>query len=380
MKPGIIFYVAGLLLHPGLVLAQDGSMAEPEKAWYKSLVPVPVIITEPAIGEGLGVGVGYFHPQKSAAAYRPKTIENAGTVRDVSIASKPPPVVTGIFAAKTNNGTQAAGLGHMNTFRNDTIRYLGVAAYANVISKVYFFDIPFKFELEGALVYQDIKFRLGESSWFLGVGLSYLNARSVFEDDLDDIVPPEGVDRDDFLASSFKDIGLKATAMYETRDDSLMPGKGQLLDFSIRRNDEALGGKYNYTTYKAKALSFHPLGDRWVMGLRAEASAVTGEPPFYAVPWVTMRGIPAMRYQGDEVAMLELEMRFNINPDWALIGFGGEGWASSNLPGIETEQSIRAWGFGGRYKLLKSQEVWVGLDLARGPEERAVYVQVGHPW
>ena len=49
------------------------------KAWYRNIIPIPVLITEPAIGQGLGIGVGYFHPDRAPDAYKPKDIETAGT-------------------------------------------------------------------------------------------------------------------------------------------------------------------------------------------------------------------------------------------------------------------------------------------------------------
>lgn len=347
------------------------------KPWYKNFVPIPVIITEPAIGEGLGLGLGYFHPTKATGAYQPKTIESAEVARDISVARKPPPTVTGAFGAVTSNGTYAGGVGHINSFRNDTIRYMGVGAYANLIADFYLANRPFEFNLEGLLIYQDVKVRVKESNWFLGLGLSYLNATNTFR--TGNSPDPDGFGFE-FLVTDFTDIGLKGRAMYETRDDSLMPNTGRLIDLSITRNDEDFGGSYNYSTYKAKVLSFHQLHDKFVLGLRAEFSVVEDDPPFYAVPWVTLRGIPAMRYQGEQVTVLEVEGRYNLSSNWALVGFGGKGWTSADIAGIDTQQSISAWGAGGRYKLLKDQGVWVGIDIARGPEDTAYYVQVGHPW
>ena len=347
------------------------------KPWYRNIVPIPVIITEPAVGEGLGVGFGYFHPVKSPDTGGMVPVENPDTVFDTSLAPKPPPTVTGVFAGATNNGTWAAGVGHMNTFRKDTIRYLGAAGYASIVSDFYVLDRPFEFNLEGILVYQDVKFRLGKSNWFMGAALSYLDATNTFK-----IKPPEpqGAEPDQFLAADFRDVGLKGRLMYDSRDDSMMPGKGRLFDLSLIRNDSALGGDYDYTTLKAKFLSFHPLNRRFVLGVRGEYSKVDGDPPFFAVPWVTLRGIPAMRFQGREVAVAEVEARYSFNPDWAMVGFYGRGWTSFFQPDLETEEKIRAFGLGGRWKVLKEQGVWVGLDLARGPEDTVYYIQVGHPW
>lgn len=363
------------------VTSGDEEASEPakDKAWYRNIIPIPVVITEPAIGQGLGFAIGYFHPDRASDAYAPKKIENTGTVRDVSVARNPPPTVTGAFGAVTNNGTWVGGVGHMNSWRNDSIRYLGAAAYANVVTDIYVFDSPFEFELEGAIVYQDLKFRLGESNWFLGAALLYLDGTTAFQID-----PPEPIDPNPFpngfLATEFSDVGLTARIMYESRDDSMMPSTGQLMDLSVDQNSEALGGDYDYTTLNFKFLSFHRMASRFVLGLRAEYSMVDGDPPFYGVPWITLRGIPALRYQGKQVVVAEVEGRFDFNENWAAVAFYGKGWVDSRLPGFETTQDIRSHGFGGRWRALKAQNVWVGLDLAKGPEESVVYVQVGHPW
>ena len=356
--------------------AVAGDAGSESKAWYRNIVPLPIIITEPAIGDGLGVAFGYFHPEKSAN-YRPRSIEQPGSVRDLSLARKPPPTVTGVFGAYTSNGTWAAGVGHMDTFREDTIRYTGAAAYANVIADFYVFDQPFEFNLEGAILYNDVKFRLGDSDWFLGVALSYLDARNTFRVEI-----PVGDDffRFDFLASDFTDIGIKASVTYETRDDSMMPRSGVLLSASLARNDQALGGSYDYTTAKFKTLYFHPFGRNLVLGLRLESTAVFGDAPFFAVPWVNLRGVPAMRYQGDTATSAEIEARHYVNQDWLMSLFAGKGWASSEIFGIETGDSIHAWGFGGRYRFLKDQNVWVGLDYAIGPEDNVYYIKVGQGW
>jgi hypothetical protein len=346
------------------------------KPLWKSLVPVPVIITEPAIGEGLGLALAYFHPDKSKADYSPRTVESPSAMRDISVARKPPPKVTGAFGAVTSNGTYAGGVGHINSFRNDTIRYAGVGAYANVVADFYLLDQSFEFNLEGILIYQDLKFRVAQSDWFLGFAISYLDATNEFKLD----VPEDPGWDQGFLPSEFQDVGLTGRAMYETRDNTLMPNTGQLFDFSVSRYDTGLGGDYDYTLFKARLLSFHRLHERLVLGLRAEAKEVAGEPPFFGVPWVSLRGIPAMRYQGDRVLVAEVEGRFNFDANWAMVGFGGKGWTRRDVLGIENDDSVEAWGVGGRYHLLKDEGVWVGLDWARGPEDDVWYVQVGHPW
>ena len=76
----------------------------------------------------------------------------------------------------------------------------------------------------------------------------------------------------------------------------------------------------------------------------------------------------------------EVEGRYSFNSNWAMVAFYGQGWTGIDQPEFETAEKIRAFGLGGRWRALKDQGVWVGLDLARGPEDTAYYVQVGHPW
>jgi hypothetical protein len=160
----------------------------------------------------------------------------------------------------------------------------------------------------------------------------------------------------------------------------MMPGDGALVDFTISTFDEAIGGDFNYILFDFKALSFHELHERFVLGLRIDVATADGSPPFFAKPFVSLRGIPALRYQGDTAGAVEVEGRFNISPRWAAVAFGGAGFAHSGDPDFSTSQDIKAFGAGIRFQALKNQNVWLGLDIAKGPEEYAWYIQMGHPW
>lgn len=111
-----------------------------------------------------------------------------------------------------------------------------------------------------------------------------------------------------------------------------MPDNGMLVDLALWRYDEFTGSDSDYWDARFKVLSFHQLHEKFVLGLRLEGLAIDGNAPFFAIPWVTLRGIPAMRYQG------------------------------------------------ARYKVFEAQNVWIGIDIARGPGETNWYIQVGHSW
>ena len=336
------------------------------------ILPIPVFITEPAIGDGLGLAIAYFHPKKGVSNKdRLASLESLG---NASSDQEAPPTVTGVFGAYTSNETAAAGVGHMNSFKDDHIRFTGIAAWANVNSTFYLADNPIKFNLEGILAYQETRFRFGDSRWFWGIGLSYLNADTAFRVELPDETPIE------LFPSTLTNIGLAGKLAWDSRDNTSMPNKGQLVDLSLWRYDDAIGGDYDYWNGKLKFTSFHPFGEKWVLGLRLEYQATSGDAPFFAYPYVSLRGIPALRYQGDRVLTGEIEGRYNFSPKWSMIGFAGSGKVSSDLPVFDTEQNIYSYGVGARYRIFEVQNIWIGIDIAKGPEDYNWYIQVGQAW
>jgi hypothetical protein len=335
-----------------------------------------MFITEPAIGEGLGVTLAYFHPVKDQPVDEDEfDYSNPNAIRDASIGRKAPPTITGVFAGATNNDTKAFGGAHIDSFRNDTIRMVAGAGYLDLFATFYLLDQPLEFNLEGNVLFGDVKFRVNDSPFFWGLGLERLDAENRFRVELHPDFPEF-----DLPTLDFEDVGLRALAMFETRDDNLFPSSGQLIELKLSLHDQSIGGDFDYERFKFKLLSFHPLGEDWTIGWRLQFSAVAGAPPFFAVPWITLRGIPAMRYQGDEVAVTEIEARWRFADRWAAVAFGGLGWTDGDILGFDTSENVGAYGGGLRYMILREQNAWLGVDLAQGDEDTAWYVQLGHPW
>jgi hypothetical protein len=235
-------------------------------------------------------------------------------------------------------------------------------------------DQPFNFSLDGELVYANFKKRLGSSNVFLGMSALNLDAAIDFRTDPTN-PPPRSL-----LDFSFRNFGLAGSAIYDTRDDSMMPGAGQLYDLTLWRYDDAIGSDFDYWSARFKANYFREVGQRWHLGLRFDVSTVDGDPPFFAIPYVSLRGIPALRYQARTAGVVEVEGRYTIATKWAGIVFAGAGFTNSDDVDLNTRDDIFSFGAGLRYQALQEQNVWVGLDIAKGPEEYAWYIQVGHPW
>jgi hypothetical protein len=93
-----------------------------------------------------------------------------------------------------------------------------------------------------------------------------------------------------------------------------------------------------------------------------------------------MRGIPALRYQNESTAVLSTELRWNIFGRWAAVGFVGAAATRGDALIFQDESGIYAGGIGGRFLFRPQDSLWVGIDVARGPEETALYVVMGHKW
>lgn len=363
-------------------LPEEPKQEDPEKKGDKKprgrFLPIPIFLTEPAFGYGLGVALGYIHPTKDDTEKQEESsLHTLGSVSAERSGQKPPPTITGVGFGYTNTDTWGAAVGHSTSWRKDTIRYAGGLAYADVKSTYYTpLDRSLDFNLIGFGLYQDLKFRLGNSGFFLGGKLLLLETDSQFDITLGEDTE---IGADDILASN---VGVAASATYDGRDNVFTPNSGQLLQFDIWRFDDALGGDYDYWLSKLKLLSFYQLHPRFVLGLRVEVSALDGSAPFYAYPYVSMRGIPALRYQGKRVGVIEVEGRWNILPRWAIVGFAGAGAVSSHeILGFKIlKDDIFAGGAGVRYFLMRDLGLWLGIDVARGPEEWYGYITVGQAW
>jgi len=342
-------------------------------------LPIPVVLTEPAFGYGLGVALAYFHPEKkSTEASGLENNQSVHTLNSLSSSAsdqKPPPTITSVAGGYTANDTWATAVAHSASWRNDTIRYTGGLAYANVNSDFYILDIPFGFNLKGTAFYQDIKFRLGKSRLFLGGKLVVLKTDSLF-----DVSVGEQETKIELGEISAKNTGIAAQLTFDGRDNVFTPNHGEFFQLDVWRYDKSFGGDYDYWSGKLKLLSFLQLHPKFVLGLRFDVAAVDGTAPFYAYPWVSLRGIPAMRYQGDSAGAVEAEVRWNVLPRWAVVGFTGAGNVDGDDPSFTTEDKVYAGGAGVRYFMMRDMGLWLGVDLAGGPEDVYAYITIGQAW
>jgi hypothetical protein len=333
---------------------------------HHGVLPVPIVISDPAVGYGFGVAGAYFHRRKGG-----EDLDEDG----VPLIS---PSVSALAAGYTENDSWFVGGGHLGIWKNDHVRYTGVLGYADLNLTFYAGDQSdgfdgFDFEIQGTFIDQEVVFRIGESDWFLGGSYRYLNSDVAFLTGLD--IP--GLDR---LESGATSSGVSLLAEYDNRNNLFSPTQGQYFELEALFNLQALGSDEDFENYHAKALFWWPFGS-FVGGLRLDGKSTSGDTPFYEVPFIEMRGIPAMRYQGETVGVVETELTWKVTPRWSVLGFVGAGWAADSASDLSDESdTIISKGVGFRYLIASKLSLWSGIDIASGPEDTVFYIQAGSAW
>ena len=330
-------------------------------------LPVPIIISEPAVDNGLGVAAIFFHEPDADA---PPPAEGEFILPDISAAA----------GAVTGNGSWFVGGGHFNTWKQDTRRYTGMVGFADI--NLDFFGLPelppipggkIGFNAKGFFTDHELLFRLGETDWFLGGDFRYLTSDVTL--DLNTGIPPI-----DNLGSEDTVSGLGLVASYEKLNSTFTPSEGFSAEFTYRVNNDIFGSDFDYEEFNWELRQYFLLGEKWSLAWRFDGATTSGDAPFYLDPFIEIQGIPAMRYQGSAAATAEVRGGYNFTPRWSAVAFVGAGRAADSFSDLGSATTRSAYGAGFRYLIAKLLNMKVGIDVARGPEETVVYLVTGTAW
>lgn len=336
---------------------------------HKGALPVPIVITEPAVGYGGGVALAYFRETLRDTAQRSKE------------AGRPtPPDVFGIGAIATENGTKGAALGGQWTF--DRGRYLYRGGVADVSINLDFYGIGGQlplpvdkvgYRLSGFGSFQQGMVRLGESDTYAGLRWIYLDLSARLDVDAGDIgLSPR--------QTAKRSSGAGVAIEHDSRDNIFTPNRGWKGALEATFYGPAIGGSNTFQAYRAHVFDYHELSRDWILGLRADGRLARGDVPFYMLPFIDMRGIPAARDQDVNVAVLETEVRYNLDERWAVVGFVGTGRAWGDRVSFDGADKPVSGGAGFRYLIARRLGIYAGIDFAKSSVDRAFYIQVGNGW
>ncbi len=324
-------------------------------------LPIAMPITEPAVGYGIAAGMLFLdQPLGNAEFKRPN--------------------ISAVMGAGTENGTRAGGLADIRWWLDNRVQTTAALFKASVNLDFYgigedpvLAEHPLRYALDVTGGVLRGKFQLGQSRWMVGLGYVYVDTDVTFH------APPSTPGLPDF-SSQTTVAGLLPSITYDTRDNVFTPTKGLFLEATMSVFGPTLGADGDYQRGSLVALYFHPLTSKLFFGLNAQVNATFGEPPFFMQPYVQLRGAAAMRYQGQEVAQAEAELRWQLWGRFSLVGFAGGGKAWSNIHNIERDKSVFTGGTGFRYELARKYGIHAGIDVAWGPDNTAWYIQVGGAW
>ncbi|MFC1798823.1 glyceraldehyde-3-phosphate dehydrogenase [Thermodesulfobacteriota bacterium] len=343
---------------------------------HKGFLPVPLIVTEPAVGFGAGLNVMFFH-QSMDEKIAKRQIDTDETVGGKKIKLLPPSI-SGAYGFKTENDTWSAGGYHFGSWKGDRIRYVGALAKASVNIKYYgrsddsILKNGLDYNLDGWFFYQDLMFRMGSTDIFIGGKFTYFDATSTFDFGQN----PTGIETWEL---DFKNAGLGLSFGYDTRDNLFAPSYGMHTDITATffTGKGLLDKTREYQITDLKNRWYREMVTDLVLGWKVEANLSSGNVPFYALPHISLRGIPINRYQGTHALQTELEATYNLTYRWALVPFAGVGATADALDEFGSGDPKFAGGLGFRYLIARQMRLTAGADIAYSEEGWALYFKVG---
>ncbi|MGA0616380.1 BamA/TamA family outer membrane protein [Paracoccus sp. KR1-242] len=326
-------------------------------------IPIPVIITEPAVQGGFGVVGQFINSALGPGGQGARTM---------------------VGLALTGNDSKAGGIMRTGQFREGKARYQLAFGGADITLPIFPFGLDRSVDYNNS-VFGGIaaaRFKLGETNFWLGPRLTYRHTEislggSEEETELggrvrsaiNDVIDPQQY------------ISLGASLHYDTRNNPVSPTSGINAVLKFDRYDDAIGSDADFNNLSAVVTSFTEFGDAWSFGILAEYDAVSSGAPFFMAPSVALRGVQHGRYSGDSALTSEIELRRQFTPRWAGVVFGGYGEThveDSRL--FHAEDGIWTYGAGFRYRIARKMGIDAGLDVAKGPEDTIFYIQFGHAW
>jgi hypothetical protein len=347
---------------------QTSKFVSPEDGWFDlggfldtkfGFMPIGTVITEPAVGYGGAGGLAFI---------------NKPLIGDER------PDITLVGGLGTGNGTKGAVAGDLRHWLDGRLQTVAGVVWASVNLDYYGLGDdsalaanPLRYNLEPAGVLAQAKYRLGASSFFAGARYSYAQIDVAFD-------APEGTPGlPDFRRASSVG-GLAPMLAFDSRDNILTPTKGTYVEGVVTFFSDAFGGDDDFQTVEIVGIHYAPLPRQVFLGARGEISTSSEETPFYLRPFIYQRGVPAMRYQGEQVAQVEGEVRWQFWKRFSAVGFLGGGAAWTGFERVDSTSTAVAGGGGFRYELARRYGIHAGLDIAYGPDGAAFYVQWGSAW
>ena len=330
----------------------------------RGFLPIPIVITEPAVGYGLGGAGMFIRPREEAG-------EEGWARPDIS--------AVGGFA--TENGTRGAFAGDASRWMDGRLRTQFGGGGGRINLDFYglgsdraSFEQKVRYTLAFTTAIAQANWQLAPTSpWSLGLRYVYADVEPKLRDDPEF---PGLVDR-----ARVKVSAPTAVAEFDTRDNIFTPTRGAYAESSLLASRESLGANVDFERFEQILMGWYPLSRELTLGARGNYAWSSVGTPFFLRPFVILRGVPSMRYQGDQMASVEAELRWQFYRRWSIVGFGGYGATRSTSRNVfPASQSVGSGGLGFRYELASKFNLHAGIDVAHSDGTTAIYLQMGNAW
>ncbi len=339
---------------------------------YNGFIPVPAIITESALGGFGGALVPVFIKQQ-----KPRVIN--GKVYPMA------PDVTAAFGGYTLNDSWAVGAGRVASIPKWGVKYKLMGGYASINMDYYkTLHLPqgdvekeFGLNIRTIPVAAYIGKLFKNPRWIVGVQYLFAHSDVSLQAHTDNQYIDSLISSKDYN-SNIAWLGLLGE--YDTRDNTFTPNRGVKAYLNTMWNSSVWGSDYSYLQMEGAFYWFKPINTRWISGFRFDMQQVFGDIPFYIKPFLDMRGVPAVRYQGKTTMLAEAEQRFDVYKRWSLVALGGTGKAFDNFNDFSKATWVYNYGGGFRYLIARKLGLRMGVDVAKSNDSWGYYLIFGSGW
>lgn len=326
----------------------------------RSLLAMPIPISDPAIGNGLAIGAGVLY--RAGGSQRPW--------------------VTGGGAFYTDNGSKGAAVFQKAFLAQDRFRLTAGAGVGSV--NVDFYGIG------PAAGERGVSIPINQKAGFVGAqglmqvaphlyaGLQYrfIDMKTTIQAEIApfpdlDIPPAE-------LNTMSSALGLAGE--YDTRDNEYQPTQGVYITGVWLVADEAWGSDRDYSRAEFRVNGYRRLNDKTIFAWRASSCWAGDDAPFYDIcnygSQSDLRGYVSGQYRDRALAAAQVEVRRRLFGRFGMVAFAGVGGVGSNFGDI-TDELLPSAGVGLRYEASRKYGVNIGIDYAVGDESSAFYFRIG---
>jgi hypothetical protein len=365
-----------LLLAPSLTCALEEQIQEikhpteldvgkkkEEKEKKRKFIVMPIPISNPTIGTGLGLSAMYLYK-----------------VDDASPTSN-----TMIGGFYTNSDSWVIGGKQTTYLKADKYRVNAVLGYMNLNIDFYGIgndagdkDESIPITQKGVFFMPDLLRRFFFKDLYFG--LRYRVIKLETDVDLSNVLPGigSGIPEQEIDALS---SGLGIVSNYDSRDNKLNPYSGTLFEFDAVFPNETFGSDFNYQVYEATYNRYIELSRRQVLVFNAYGRFTFGDVPFWDLSRFgsksELRGYVAGQYRDKMLLATQLEYRWQFYKRLGMVAFGGVGEVAPAIDEFNTDNLLPSIGAGIRYMVSEKNRVNVGIDFAVGKDSHAIYFRIG---